>query len=289
MTYTPADVAMVVVNWNSAEEVIRVVKAVSAEHPGILSIVVDNNSDDPGMLATLEAHALIDRRHDNGGYAAGVNRGLELARERGREWAWLMNPDALPYPGSLPTLLAVSDGCGLLGPRQLSSAAPLDPAAVQYVTAANLSGSKTEAETCSGCSRGFHDVQVVTGTGLLVRVNAAHEVGLFNEDFFHYKEEFEFAERMSRSSTVRYVCAARIWHQKGGSLAQTSAVAEYYRVRNELLYLRVSLRSPWLLRSRTWRWVARSIALAARSERTRSRSVLRGVAHGLMGRTGRYA
>lgn len=285
-------VGVLLVNWNSAEDVIRTVGAVRDEYPELTVIVVDNGSgpEDCSRLERLPFERfIVERLPENRGYAAGVNRGLELAEKRGLQWVWLMNPDAMPYPGCLDALLAASDNCGLLSPRQLSSAEPLAETAVQYVSAAHSIGSRFQHEACSGCSSGYHDVDVVTGTGLLLRVSDAHAVGLLNEGFFHYKEEFEFAERVAAISKVRFVCSARLWHERGGSLSQESPDADYYRIRNELLYLEMRLKRPWRARLRTWRWVLRSAAEAVSARPESRRAIMRGVAHGLLGRSGRAA
>lgn len=283
-------VAVVLVNWNSAQDVVRVVTAIQREYPETSVIVVDNASEveDFNRLANL-AHSgvVIERLAENRGYAAGVNCGLTLAQQRGHKWAWLMNPDALPFEGCLDALLEVAEGCGVLSPRQLSSSQPLDEAATQYVSAARAVGSRYEHEACPGCAVGYHDVDVVTGTGLLVDVGVAHAIGLMNEDFFHYKEEFEFAERAAEVSRVRYVCGARLWHERGGSLSQASAQADYYRVRNELLYLAMRLDRPWRARARTWRWLLRATGEAVRANPASRRAILRGMHHGLTGRSGR--
>lgn len=284
-------VAVVLVNWNSASDVARTVRAITDEYPGLVTVVVDNASvqDDWERLSDLSSPGLqLDRLPENRGYAAGVNRGLALARANGMTWAWLMNPDALPYPGCLDQLLAAAEGAGVLSPRQLSSNVPLDHAAVQYVSAARMVGSRLRHETCAGCPSGRHDVDVVTGTGLLVNVDLAHEAGLMREEFFHYKEEFEFAERMAGLGAIRYVCSARLWHERGGSLAKSSPQAEYYRVRNELLYLSMRLESPWLARTRAWKWSLRSLGDALRAQPESRRAILVGLRHGLVGRTGRW-
>jgi GT2 family glycosyltransferase len=283
-------VAAVLVNWNSAPDVLRTIGAIRAEYSGLTTVVVDNASadDDWSQLDGSSCHdVVLDRLPENRGYAAGVNRALNIAKDRGLEWAWLLNPDALPYPGCLEQLLASSDGCALLGPRQLSSSEPLSADARPYVSAARSVGSRLVHETCPGCSTGHHDVHVVTGTGLLVHVELAHAVGLMNEQFFHYKEEFEFAERLAAVARVRYVCHATLWHERGGSMAQESPQANYYRVRNELLYLSLRLGRAWRAHGRTWRWVVRSALDAFRAQPDSRRAILRGVADGLRGRWGK--
>lgn len=282
-------VSALLVNWNSATDVVRTVSALRAEYPEVRVVVVDNGSElaDREALSSLEGLGVVlEYRSTNGGYAAGVNHGLHRARELGSTWAWLVNPDALPYPRCLDVLLGASTGAAALSPRQLSSDTPLDEAAKQYASAVTRAGSRWVHQLCAGCAAGSHEVDVVTGTGLLVAVEAAHLAGYLDEGFFHYKEEFEFTERLGRFGAVRYVCAAKLWHQRGGSLATTSPTADYYSVRNELLYLSMRLQRPWRLRARTWRWSLRSLALALRAAPESRHARLLGLAHGLLGRSG---
>ena len=283
------EVAALLVNWNSSKDVLRTVAAIADEYPDVRVVVVDNGSElsDWESLSVLRGTGvMLERRTVNGGYAAGVNEGLRRARALGSSWAWLINPDALPYPGCLDALLAATAGAVALSPRQLSSSAPLDEAATQYTSAAHRVGARWVHEGCAGCAVGRHEVDVVTGTGLLVDVAAAHQAGYLDESFFHYKEEFEFTERLAQFGAVRYVCGARLWHERGGSLSTSSPTAEYYTVRNELLYLSKQLERPWRLRARTWRWSLRSLASTIKTDPDARRARLLGVAHGLLGRSG---
>jgi len=287
---TSGRIAAVLVNWNSSADVVRTVNAIKSEYEDVAAIVVDNHSADSDwsiVEESLSGEAILSRLPSNLGYGAGVNHGFRIALEQDFDWVWLMNPDALPYPDCLHQLLARSEGCAVLGPRQLSSDSPLSDDAEQYASAVRLNGTRASHETCSGCASGQHDVAVVTGTGLLVRVPFAHEGGLMNELFFHYKEEFEFVERMTQYGAVRYVCGARLWHQRGASLSQSSPRAHYYRVRNELLYLSLRLGTNWRRKARTWRWVARSVLGAARSTAQVRAATLRGLSDGLRNRWGK--
>jgi len=282
-------VAALLVNWNSSKDVLRTVAAIADEYPEVTVIVVDNGSELPDwdLLSVLRVNEVVlVRRSDNGGYAAGVNEGLRRARTLGSTWAWLINPDALPYPGCLDALLAASAGAVALSPQQLSSAIPLEEGSTQYTSAAHRVGTRWVHERCTGCAVGRHEVDVVTGTGLLIDAAAAHQAGYLDESFFHYNEEFEFTERLAQFGAVRYVCGARLWHERGGSLSATSPTADYYTVRNELLYLSMRLERPWRLRARTWRWSLRSLASAVGARPEARRARLDGVAHGLLGRSG---
>lgn len=254
-------VACLIVNWNTTRNTLDCIRHVAALHPEITFIIVDNGSR-PEQLQQLENELpetttlLVSPL--NGGYGHGVNRGIVAAKADGATWAWLLNPDSRPHSGCLEALLVDSAGSLGLSPVQTSSPAyelPGDP----YVSAARFKRGKVTAVVCDGCSAGQHAVDVVTGTGLLINIQAAYGVGMMKEHFFHYKEEFEFAEQIGLLGGLRLVCGARIWHERGASLGRSTALAEYYRVRNELLYLRLRYRRTWMIRGRTLRYVVRSL------------------------------
>ncbi|MFI7587877.1 glycosyltransferase family 2 protein [Spongisporangium articulatum] len=246
-------VAAILVNWNSADDCLRCSKGILELYPDIKVVVVDNGSelDDLKRLESeLPTQVELIARASNDGYGVGINAGLEHAHVLGAHWAWLTNPDSTVGAGSLEELLLLADGSVAVGPRQTTTS--VDGRRKVYASAARLVGSRVVPVVCDGtCSAGYHDVDVLTGTGLLIGVGAALQAGLMNSQFFHYKEEFEFLERLRRLGKVRLACRAEVWHERGGSLAHGSPLASFYKIRNELLYL--NLRgyrwySPRLLR-----------------------------------------
>ena len=162
-----------------------------------------------------------------------MNIAIRLLGEQGATHAWLFNPDARPTIGSLESLLAHIDGAAALSPRQATGAHHGDT----YCSAAFKKGFKVSRFMCLGCDCGVHEVDVVTGTGLLVSIEDFQRAGGFDESYFHYKEEFDLVDRMSRTGAVRLVCNSLVIHERGGSLAHDSPRATYYQVRNELLYI----------------------------------------------------
>lgn len=286
---TTASVTAIIVNWNSAVDTLECVDHLVALHPGMGIVVVDNASDSGDFMALergLGPEVELRRSPVNGGYASGVNRGLLVAKERGTRWAWLVNPDSRPRPGCLEELLKHSRGALALSPAQESSPS-YDSQADVYITAAMIRRGRVTPIVCTGCSNGGHEVDVLTGTTLLLDVQASFGLGLLREDFFHYKEEYEFVERLGRLGKLRLVCSARTWHRRGASLSQESPAAEYYRVRNELLYLRFRSRY-WALKPRTVRFVLRVLlrALVWPTAPGVRDAALRGIKDGLLGRSG---
>lgn len=281
------DVGAVIVNWNSSADLLDCVRVIGASFPDVTVVVIDNRSEPEqyDQLADLPGGVELVSLDANNGYAAGVNAGIAALDRLGKTWAWLINPDARPDPMSLDRLLFASSGAVALSPRQYSSARP--GSGSTYASAATTRRGRVTAVLCDGCSNGVHEVDVVTGTGLLVQVQRSLEVGLLDESFFHYKEEFEFVERLSSLGAVRLVCHAGVWHRRGGSLAHESPQATYYRVRNELLYLRKRSRI-WFATPRVARTILRSLVSSIRNvpSRQHSKAIRAAVLAGVTGTSG---
>lgn len=288
-----SDVVAVILNWNCAEDTVRCLRSVLSGDSVPEVVVVDNGSDDhsvdvlkqcadPFSLLTLE---------DNLGFAGGMNAGIREAHARGATWVWLLNADCLPRPHALSAALAYSDRFAVAASLQVTSADPSDGHAEPYLVAAMLPKGKVRPFECGGCAEGAHEVDVVTGAALLIRVDWIVRVGMFDERFFHYKEEFDLVRRIGEAGgRIGLVCASEVWHRRGGSLSGSSPRAKYYYHRNEVLYVRKHFRHPVrrLLISEPihYRIMAGAIirmALGGRADRRRSLATLVGYWDGLRG------
>lgn len=278
-------VAAIIVNWNASHDTLTVARWLGTAHPGARIYVIDNASEDEDrrhLRQHLADSVTLIEKETNDGYAAGVNTGIRLARACGARYGWLLNPDSLPTAACLPALLAGIENAVAVGPRQYQSDSPDDPGQT-YVSAATISQGRVTPVKCGGCVLGVHDVDIVTGTGLLVDLDACAVAGPLREEFFHYKEEFEFIERLGQVGSIRHVCSATVWHRRGGALSHESQAAQYYRVRNELLYLSMRERH-WRLTGRALRFIFKSLYEARRGRRA---IVLRAAFDAYRNRTGR--
>ncbi|QLQ39588.1 glycosyltransferase family 2 protein [Micromonospora robiginosa] len=289
----PDKVVAVILNWNCADDTLRCLRAVLAGSHVPEVVVVDNGSTDDSVarLAHLDGSATLLRLDGNLGYAGGMNAGIRAARERGADWVWLLNADAVPRPGALAALLAHRERFTVATSVQTTSAHPDDPAPEPYVVAAMLPGGRVRPFGCPGCAEGVHEVDVVTGAALLLRVADVVRVGFFDERFFHYKEEFDLVRRIADAGgRIALVCDSEVWHKRGGSLSGSSPRALYYYHRNEILYVRKHYRRPLrrLLLGEPihYRRVATALlrlTAGGRERRLGSRAVLAGYRDGLRG------
>jgi N-acetylglucosaminyl-diphospho-decaprenol L-rhamnosyltransferase len=92
-------VSVVIVAWNSREELARTIPALLGElGEGDELVVVDNASSDDtaGLVRELAPAANLVSMSGNTGFAAGANAGAAAARG---DLLVLLNPDAVPQPG----------------------------------------------------------------------------------------------------------------------------------------------------------------------------------------------
>jgi glycosyltransferase involved in cell wall biosynthesis/GT2 family glycosyltransferase len=129
----------------------------------------------------------------NGGFAAGVNEGLRRRRHPGGD-VLLLNPDAVVTTeavGELRRALAADPGLASVGPSQTDAAG-----APSRVTWPFPTPGRTWLEAV-GLSRLNRRPDFVIGSVLLLRGEAIAHVGGFDEGYFLYSEETDWAHRAS--------------------------------------------------------------------------------------------
>lgn len=270
---------IVILNWNSSQDTIRAIRSLGECDWDIT--VVDNASSDPQEVAVIQAaHPKTSflQTGKNLGYAGGMNAGLKWALENGYSHALLLNPDTLPSASVINSMIQQANGYAVVGTAQVTE--DLSP----YVSAALLRGRKPVPFACTRqCGQG-HDIDIASGAALLLDLNTAEQLDFIDEDFFHYKEEFDYCYRVRASGgKIRYSCGAPLIHKRGGSLPGSSPMALYYSYRNELLFLRKHF-GPlgWLSGLGLFRNAFMSILKSPKA----AASVVSGLNHGLRGISG---
>jgi hypothetical protein len=221
---TPADVAIVVLNWNRAEETIACLESLRrADLGGAAVLVVDNGSRD-GSAATIRARfpdQPIVALPENRGYAGGNNAGIRAALDRGAAAVVLLNNDTEVAPDFLAPLVwafnsnidvaAVSGAILRMDRPQTLDVAWLD---VYYGH-----GIVRRRGVNALPGEGFTDRRAVdagVGCCLLIGADALRHVGLLDEAYFAYHEEVDWCVRArAAGGQILYQPLARVWH--GGS------------------------------------------------------------------------
>ena len=247
------DIAVIVVTFNSAAHVDRLLASLDAALGDLRArlVVVDNHSTDD-TVARLRSHgrAEVLTQPDNRGYAAAINVGLE--RTHGAPAVLVLNPDLALRAGSIPRLMAASQerGVGIVVPqirtpdgtifRSLRREPTVGRALGTAVMGGRLAGLFPRLSETVGDDKSYlerRDVDWATGAAMLVTRECADATGPWDESFFLYSEETDFAGR-ARSAGFRilYEPMAVVTHTGGDTM--TSPRLRSMLVVNRLRYFR---------------------------------------------------
>jgi GT2 family glycosyltransferase len=242
-------IATVVVNYRHADDTVRCLVALQAsDHLDQRIIVVDNTERDNAsrvhLADLLDPCVEVLDAGGNIGFAAGCNIGIQAALAGEADYVWLVNPDAVVWPDTLSSMLAVAEehpDAGIVGARILDGSTPprilfngglVD--AVRKGATSHEDAGRFDRDVPDGVVR---DVDYVTGACFLIRRGVLDQVGLIPEDYFLYFEETDFCLRV-RAAGWRTVMAprARVWHFKRSTGELPEPYYIYYMCRNRVLF-----------------------------------------------------
>lgn len=229
-----AAVAVVVVTYNSGGLLEDLLASLPDGLKGVSwhLTVADNASSDGCVLTMrrLAPTATIVEMGRNAGYAAGINAAVRAAAPHSA--ILVLNPDVRLMPGCVAELLgALTPGSGLAVPQLVDRDGKLiesmrrEPSVLRAWADALLGAGRAgrypalgEVVTDPRC----YDAPAVTdwaeGSTLLISAECWRRCGPWDESFFLYSEETDFALRARDAGLVtRYVPSARAVHLEGGS------------------------------------------------------------------------
>lgn len=262
-----AGISVIVVSFNGGAKALESLRAVvrDAAAIGAEVLVVDNASGDgsPDRIAEAFPGVRLVREAENRGYAAGVNRGLELALG---DVLIVMNADVTPTPGSLDALVRSvrsESGIGLFGGTALTRAGRPDPHSSRALP--RLSDILREAlflpprrggrpAAAASPAAGVVETEVVSGSVMALRRESLAALGPMDEGFFLYNEDVEWCRRAGRKGLrVAVVPAATFRHDGGASTRGAEARAFAARVLSDFLYFCDGEGVPPAVVGRLWR------------------------------------
>jgi len=263
MTAGAETVAVVVVTYNRADLLERMLVGLGALEPlPEAVIVVDNASTDhtPAVLAAATNPGLqVVRSEDNLGGAGGFHLGVRTAYQQGFDRIWLMDDDVVPAPDCLGVLLAQDEDC-LMAVREDTQGRLVEKAATRFDLRSPLAVRPKTAmvETEFGnraAMPALVGLENVAFEGFMVRRTVVDAVGLPDPAFFIFYDDVDYALRARRAGF-------RIWAVRDAVLVRQldfdqqhdlSGWKGYYMYRNlfvvHLRYGENALvrRKPWLI------------------------------------------
>jgi N-acetylglucosaminyl-diphospho-decaprenol L-rhamnosyltransferase len=227
------NIAIVVVTYNSAEPLPGLLASIDAGLAGLEHqlIIVDNDSADDcvDIARRLAPHARIVQTGRNGGYAAGINAGIAVAEPH--DAVLVLNPDIRLTAGCIATLYReLGSGVGIAVPlirHEDGSLAhslrrePSIPRAIGEAVLGQRAGRVPylgETVLDESTYRRAGSTDWATGAAMLISADCARACGAWDESFFLYSEETDYALRArDRGFQTRYVPAAEVTHLGGES------------------------------------------------------------------------
>jgi N-acetylglucosaminyl-diphospho-decaprenol L-rhamnosyltransferase len=236
----PPRIDVIVVCWNDKQKITTALDSVFAlgevqADPGFANVVVSDNGSTDGSREFIRerygARVTIVENGANLGFAAACNRAFD---KTSAPYAFLLNPDAELKDRSLANMVAFLDEharCGIAGSRIYNydgtiqqSCGEFDTWAGAFLRSSAWGELPPLRRFANGASlRGFHydrpqRVDLAIGAALAIRRTVFAEIGTFDERFFLYHEEVDFAKRAAEAGwETWFVPSSEAVHEGMGS------------------------------------------------------------------------
>jgi N-acetylglucosaminyl-diphospho-decaprenol L-rhamnosyltransferase len=266
----PADLAVVIVNYEAGEYLERCLASLQA-HRGDIALdvlVIDNASTDGSHDRAIAAHpwARLIRNARNVYLSPAWNQGI---RETDAPYVLLLNPDTEWFAGTLADYVAAARAhprAGLVGPMVRDPDGTVYPSGRPFPSVADAIGHAFLGPVAprNRFTRRYHQdgwdrsteraVDWVSGCCMLLPRAALEAVGELDEGFLLYGEELDLATRLREAGwTVWFTPSVEITHEIGVStgrgrrtyLMHSASIFRYYRKHRARGWLRLTLPLAW--------------------------------------------
>lgn len=252
-------VAIIILNWNNADDTLACLRSVMAlDYPASHRkvIVVDNGSTDDSVIRILAAYPIVTliQNQANLGYAEGNNVGIQYALHLPIDYVLILNNDVEVRSDFLRQLIveAKSDpAIGIVGPKMYF----LDPPNMIFAAGSLVRWNEgtihhrgiwqCESEAGPLFADRSEDMDFIVGCGVLFQKKVLEEIGGLDARYYLNFEDVDICIRAKRAGyRVRYVPQAVLYHKVSATLGQGSPQNTYYMTRNALLFFGLHL-SGW--------------------------------------------
>jgi len=247
----PLSICAVVATFNRKTVLTECLTALLSQSRPLDEIILIDNASSDGTEELVKAEfsqVTYVKLSQNIGSAGGFGEGIRLACEKGHDWIWVMDDDAVPMADALEKLTGspamLLDKVYAVASTELHG----DGKIVQWQR--NLFDFRVLKETPVDASRyreEYFEVDTAGWAGLLVSRRAVKDVGLPLKDLFIYFDDCEYSLRMRQKGIILTVPASKIIHSsrslnpgtgKPTKLLRPSGWRQYYVTRNHIYIYR---------------------------------------------------
>ena len=250
-------VSAIVVNWNAREDTRECLASLArSSHRELETILIDNASSDGSVeyLKRLFPATVFVSNASNEGFARASNAGMKLALERGADYLFLFNNDAVADERTVERLVAAmeeSGGIGLAGPKifYFSRKDVIWSAGGEVDFWKGMTRHRGIRKQDSPAFSERTDVDYLTGCALMARRELVEKVGMLDTSYRMYGEDADWCLRARRAGyRVAYVPEALAWHKVSLSSGGEFSPSKIYNktVSNVLLFRKHARPYHWV-------------------------------------------
>ncbi|MBQ8270994.1 MAG: glycosyltransferase family 2 protein [Bacteroidaceae bacterium] len=243
-----SDTAVVILNYNGAEMLLRFLSSVVEHTPDARIVVADNGSTDNSLNVLRDNFPIVGviELGANYGFAEGYNRALSQVEAT---YYVLLNSDVEVTHGWLTPIIDIMEADKSIAACQPKVLAYDKKTHFEY---AGASGGFIDAYGYPFCrgrildnveeDKGQYDAPCrifwATGAALVVRSEVFKRVGGFDGRFFAHMEEIDLCWRiLARGGVIMALPVSVVYHIGGATLHKSNPRKTYLNFRNNLLML----------------------------------------------------
>lgn len=183
---------------------------------------------DEDIRAHIQRGFQIEYLHeDNTGYGRGNNRAIRLAMAEGSQYHLVVNPDVWFSSDVIPTIWKYMEEHGEVGqimPKVLFLDGNIQPLAKLLPTPVDMfcrmflpecmfAKRNRRYELAHSGYKTMLNVPCLSGCFMFLRINALYDIGLFDERYFMYAEDFDLTRRIHRKYRTLFFPQVSIFHK----------------------------------------------------------------------------
>lgn len=243
---------VIIVTYNSRNDIIRLLDSILIQgYNNLVVYIVDNNSSDDTLdlskgYNTKLSIVVMDTGVNNG-YAAGNNIGIRKAIDDGCDFVFILNPDMQLDTKCIEILIRkfeLDEKIGVIGPVVLYGSEQ-NNLIQTYGVKTNF---KTQKKSMLYSGKILNDeipgeliVDYVLGGAMMIRSSVLIQAGLFEENYFMYNDEIDFAYRLKKAGFKTFCLSSAIvrhFHNFEKTNKRGNSLMYYYVMRNRYLYFK---------------------------------------------------